>query len=594
MEPASRVRRERRARGFDSRLVTHDHAIVPHPVDPRVHPAVNAKILYHLSTCKAGSRQGMSLVMLGPGRVRKQIGLKIAVKFGGCGGEELHPSTRHDVEMISDVDAKRMIMDRMRERYQQRELFESDPDLITQKVEDQWFDRKSFRIGAAELANVMIGFANADGGTLLVGVENDGRIMGVDSSRNHLNELQQAALEYTAPPVRHTTSLLECLDHADQPTQVLVIEVYPSDRVHHNRRDEVYLRAGDQTRQLGYEARQELMYDKGESVFDGTANPEGRITDLEEEAVSRFGTMIGIPNDIERSLRVRNLVVEREGLQVPTWGSILLFAPEPDRFLPGAMIRLLRYDGLEPRTGTRSNLIFDRRIGGSLPEQIARAEDVMLNQLRHVTRLDETSGLFTTVPELPRFAWLESIVNAVTHRSYSLQGDHIRVRMFDDRVEVESPGRLPGPVRIDNIRRTRFSRNPRLSRTLADLKLVQELNEGMNRMFEEMTLSGLPEPLLTQTDAGFRVSLFNANEDVERIPEAIIASVPNRFVPALALLFQEGRITTGKAAEVAGVSAPTARRYLRLLDDAGWIERRANSIRDPHSFWTLRGRRAHR
>jgi ATP-dependent DNA helicase RecG len=199
-----------------------------------------------------------------------------------------------------------------------------------------------------------------------------------------------------------------------------------------------------------------------------------------------------------------------------------------------------------------------------------------------------------TTPEIPAFVWLEAIVNAVTHRSYSLQGDHIRVTLFDDRLEVESPGRLPGPVRIENIRRTRFSRNPRISRTLADLRLVQELNEGMNRMFAEMALAGLPDPVLQQTDAGFKVTLFNRSDAERDRVRSMIELIPAGFGPALDKLFAEGRLTTGEAADLSGMSLPTVRRHLRTLEAAGLLERIGKSPNDPHAYWRsptpLRGR----
>ncbi len=89
-------------------------------------------------------------------------------------------------------------------------------------------------------------------------------------------------------------------------------------------------------------------------------------------------------------------------------------------------------------------------------------------------------------------------MNAVTHRSFSLGGDHVRVELFDDRLEVESPGRLPGLVRLENIRSTRFARNPRIARALSDLGYGRELGEGVNRMFEEMNRVGLPDPVYHQ------------------------------------------------------------------------------------------------
>jgi ATP-dependent DNA helicase RecG len=103
---------------------------------------------------------------------------------------------------------------------QQRQLslFDEVPtaaDLLGRR-EDQWFDRKSFRTDARALADVMIGFANADGGRVAVGIR-EGRIEGVNSSIEHLNELLQAAIDFSQPPVRHSTVFLDCTDHGSTP-----------------------------------------------------------------------------------------------------------------------------------------------------------------------------------------------------------------------------------------------------------------------------------------------------------------------------------------------------------------------------------------
>lgn len=238
-------------------------------------------------------------------------------------------------------------MDGMRGDYRQRKLFEADPSLITTKREDHWFDRKSFRIEPAALANAMIGFANADGGTLIVGVENDGRVTGIGDDTRHLNEQQQAAIQYTSPPVRHSIGLLPCVDTAGTPKQLLVIEVHPSDQVHRNTRDEVYLRVGDQNRRLPFEAVRELTYDKGESVFDGIAAHHAALSDLDETDLAHFAVQVGVPGETERALRVRSLLTERDGRTAITWGALLLFGRHADAFLPGAFIRFLRYEGTE-------------------------------------------------------------------------------------------------------------------------------------------------------------------------------------------------------------------------------------------------------
>ncbi len=106
----------------------------------------------------------------------------------------------------------------------------------------------------------------------------------------------------------------------------------------------------------------------------------------------------------------------------------------------------------------------------------------MKTQLREFQYLDE-NGEFKIIPEYPEFAWFEGIINAVTHRNYSLYGDHIRIKMFDDRLEIESPGKLPNIVTIKNIKHERFSRNPRLARTLTEFGWVREMNEGVKRIY---------------------------------------------------------------------------------------------------------------
>ena len=99
------------------------------------------------------------------------------------------------------------------------------------------------------------------------------------------------------------------------------------------------------------------------------------------------------------------------------------------------------------------------------------------------------------VPEYPEFAWQEGIVNAVAHREYALTGSYIKVTMYDDRLEIESPGKLPNIVTVENIRETRFSRNPRISRVLTEMGWVRELNEGVKRIYSDMERFFLEAPI---------------------------------------------------------------------------------------------------
>jgi ATP-dependent DNA helicase RecG len=186
-------------------------------------------------------------------------------------------------------------------------------------------------------------------------------------------------------------------------------------------------------------------------------------------------------------------------------------------------------------------------------------------------------------------------VNAVPHRSYSLQGDGIRVTQFDDRLEVESPGRLPGPVRIDNIRHTRFARNPHIARVLAEMTgYVRELNEGVKRIFEEMEQYGLHPPVYTVTDSTVRVTLYKRSEERgsdeqsevhlswlrERLGERRLHSL-------LVTLREQEEMSSRQVAELLNVTPPTARSYLRVLEGIGMVSRRRESPRDPMAVWVV-------
>lgn len=193
-------------------------------------------------------------------------------------------------------------------------------------------------------------------------------------------------------------------------------------------------------------------------------------------------------------------------------------------------------------------------------------------------------GRFAGVPLVPRDAWLEGLVNAVVHRSYSLAGDHVRVEIFPDRIEIESPGRFPGLVDVENpLRISRFARNPRVARVCADLKITQELGEGIRRMFEEMGQAGLDDPHYRQSSGSVHLTLTSN----PRLDPKLAASLPRGSLDVLKLLAgTERQLSTGDIAEALGISRPTAVRWLNALRQAALIEWHGKAAKDPRAFWT--------
>ncbi len=324
-------------------------------------------------------------------------------------------------------------------------------------AEDQWFDRKSSRIAPRDLANDLIGMANADGGTIVVGLWK-GAVEGGDDNVKRRNAQMQAAIDFAQPPVGVKHRLALCINAKGGRDHLLVIEVPTSDVVHANARDEVFLRVGDETRSLKFHQRQELLFDKGQASYEARPLKGIGPQALDEQLLEQYAQAVGHPN-IWRLLRARGLAARGEELTI---AGLLLFAREPQAVLPEAFVRILRYRGRERGTGAGQHLLEDVRIEGPIPRQLHEAREVV-QRLQPVRRaLISTSGRFGEVPLIPEDAWLEGVVNAVVHRSYSLAGDHIRVEVFDDRIEISSPGRFPGLVDLsDPLRSTRFARNPR-------------------------------------------------------------------------------------------------------------------------------------
>jgi ATP-dependent DNA helicase RecG len=442
--------------------------------------------------------------------------------------------------------------------------------------EDQWYDRKSIRVSPQTLAKLLIAFANADGGTVIVGLS-EGQVQGTNGYADHVNELMQAHVQHCQPAVPAQGRLIGCTNENGDSDDLLVIDVRPGDTVYANGRDEVYLRIGDETRRLTYAQRQELLYDRGHGSYESRLVEGALFDDVESELLENYVRALRAP-DGRRLLQARGLT-SGEGLTV---AGVLLFTEQPQRFLPEAFIRVVRYRGRERGTGARQELVTDQRVEGPIPYQLVQARDLIRGEQPRRRALAE-SGTFDAVPLVPEDAWLEGLVNAAVHRSYSLAGDHIRVEIFSDRIEVESPGRFPGLFNAaDPLKAPRYARNPRIARVAADQNFGQELGEGIRRMFDEMRLAGLADPLYEQTQGSVRLTLL-----AEPVDRQLEARLPRDTRAIISALRDAGQLSTGELAEVVGISRVTASERLKRLREAGLVEWTGKSPRDPRASWSL-------
>jgi ATP-dependent DNA helicase RecG len=427
-----------------------------------------------------------------------------------------------------------------------------------------------------------VALANAEGGTVIIGVHR-GEVEGVRRHVKHVNALMQVPLDLTRPPVRARFEQVPCRNSRGEIDAVLVARVSPGDVVHETSNGDCLLRVGDESRRLGFTARQELHYDRGSAPYDGHPLTGVGIDDLDSAALRTYRNAAGATRSFTDLLKARSLMTTAGEITVAAY---LLFAPHPQDRLPHAQVRVLRYRDVTRGTGIRLTLddAGDVRVEGPVPSVIEKAAGIIDGWVPRRRAL-ESAGRFEGIPIVPRDAWLEGLVNAVIHRSYSAAGDHIRVEIFPNRVEIESPGRFPGladPHRPLEI--TRYARNPRVARVCADLRIGQELGEGIRRIFEEMRHRGLSDPVYAQTQGSVRLVL----ESASRIPPEIAAGLPKGAENLLDLLRRTQQpLGTGQLVEQSGQSRPTVTKQLTALRTHGLVAWEGKSDKDPRAVWRV-------
>ena len=469
-----------------------------------------------------------------------------------------------------------------------------DPTLtieqLVAKDENQYFDRKSGRIEPKDFSRHLSAFANASGGLIVVGIEDNGDIIGVTIEQE--NGLRAAAFECLQ---RLPVYDLEVVDVEDK--RIMLYHIEPSiNEVIKQKNGDTFLRVGDKSLKLNAERLVALEYSKGIRSFESEIIQDATMDDLDEELireyVAKLNPKVSSPFDV---LKGRGLIKEKDGNISITVAAVLLFGKMPTQFLPGARVRFLRYEGVVADVGTNFNVVKDITIELPLHQLLDEARKLLASQMREFQHLG-ADGVFVKFSEYPTFAWLEGLVNAVAHRDYSLQGDYIRISMYDDRIEFSSPGCLPSIVTVDNIQNTRFSRNPMIARVLSDYGWVRELNEGVKRIYTDMQSYFLEPPVFSEPGRNSVLLVLKNNiaaRSVRRFETANILGERWSSLDALdrSLLVYIANIekcTPRTLIDLTDKVRPTINRHLKKLMSMGVIAEHAASPNDPTKYYTIK------
>jgi ATP-dependent DNA helicase RecG len=229
----------------------------------------------------------------------------------------------------------------------------------------------------------------------------------------------------------------------------------------------------------------------------------------------------------EERLEGLGLLKREGGVMRPTVAALLLFARSPQKFLPQTSVKLARFKGTDV-----DGMILDRQeLFGPLDQIIEHSAGFVGRNMRVSSPI---KGLYREdVPEYPLVAVREAITNAVAHRDYSITGQKVTLRLFDDRLEVESPGGLTGPVTLENLGQKRYSRNPLLTRLMYELRMVEEMGTGIRRMRRALAELGSGSPSFYSDETSFTAVLPARPVEPERERDSVSPAVSNVTNPVV-------------------------------------------------------------
>ncbi|MBI2201843.1 MAG: putative DNA binding domain-containing protein [Armatimonadetes bacterium] len=341
------------------------------------------------------------------------------------------------------------------------------------KWENLHTDFKERIDSADELAKDIVCFANTDGGEVIIGVTQEGNIVGVTDADAVNRTVDSVAYNNCEPPV---SVVQEVLDVGGRKAVVVSIPK-GEQRPYRTNRGLYYIRTSSGCRPA---ARQELlrMFQDTESLFyDETPLPRLALADLDLTAFEYYLEQTGraeVGLEADRLLRNWGLLAHGH----PTIAGLLLFGREPQIHPPFAQVNAARIPGTEA-----ANNPSDRKdLTGRLLDVIDQAQRFLYLHLpipHHVRGFKPEPK-----PELPEEALREAVVNAVAHRDYTVHGP-VRLFIFDDRIEIHTPGRPPNTVSEEAMRAgVHVVRNPRIYARLSDAGLVTRAGTGIRRIIK--------------------------------------------------------------------------------------------------------------
>jgi ATP-dependent DNA helicase RecG len=349
--------------------------------------------------------------------------------------------------------------------------------------ENNAIEFKSEGVSTDSLAKEIVAFANTQGGSILIGVEDNGAISGIHTHPKIEEWIANIARQNVVPPIQVST-IIETLQNR-QVAHIIVPK--GKDKPYQTNKNQYLVRVGSTNRTASAQELLRLFQQAGAFHFDATAVPKTTIADLNWSKIDRYFHQYNIDftNETDKQRLLTNVdIMTEEGNA--TVGGLLVFGINPQRYLHNAAISFAHFAGKE----LSDTLIDKQLIEGTLDYQIDTAFALIKNQIQSPSKIEGTRTVATHFL-YPDKVFREIIVNACLHRNYSIAGSRIRVFLFDDRLEVRSPGRLPNTVTIEKMRvGVSYSINPILLKFMENLRYIDKLGRGIPMVHQVASQNG--------------------------------------------------------------------------------------------------------
>ncbi len=410
----------------------------------------------------------------------------------------------------------------------------------------------------------MVALANAEGGTIFLGVNDQNKISGLGVTNKLKSQVKDSARNCD-PPVEI---------ELEEIGNVLAAHVKEGDNKPYRCSEGFYLRQGPNSQKLSRDEILKFGVKSGRIRFDEQIREDFHYPeDFNEKAFHKYLNRAGITSSTAPRKFLKGLnLAEEESEFIANNAAVLFFAKEPSSFIPSNLITCVRFSGNNKATDIIDRKDFD----STLLQNVDDALDFTKRNTRTAAKIVEFERV--EKEEYPYEAIREAVLNAVMHRNYYLEDAPTHLNIFSDRIEIVSPGALPDGVTLENLGEISVPRNRLIADLVLRTGLIDKLGTGIKRMRTMMREHGLEEPKFEELDEIFKVTLFGPEDEIlDLIPEKggedlREKGLNERQIEALRLIVNERKSLTNKDyRQKFDISRQTATRDLTELEEKNFV-----------------------